>query len=152
MGITPSHQHRVQLFPSSSLLELMVIDSHDLLLCTKSDSQLIVVISNRNSRMTRAIPSQLLTMTLVANKFFKYGLSHYLMSDSILFDNGRKIISQCFASKCIYLDVKEVTTTAYHPKTNVQMKIYNSTLVKRLQLYMVDNKQNWVTLVQPFNY
>lgn len=94
---TKFKRHRqLQLFSRSDRLELIANDFHGLLPRTRSDSQLVIIITDRYSKMTHAILTTKILSTHVAEIIPDNCFMPYLIPDIILSDNGQHVLSKIF--------------------------------------------------------
>lgn len=70
----------------------------------------------------------------------------------VLTDGGVQFTSKFFAALCTMLDVKCLTTTAFHHQTNAQIEEYNCTIVTRRQHYVAKIQSDWNKYLQPPTY
>lgn len=85
-GTLPKFKLQLQFFPASSLLELVPIDNLGALPCTVSGNQYVIVMTDRYSKLARAMPSDKTSSPNVANLFFDswvvpYGIPAYIQTD-----------------------------------------------------------------------
>lgn len=83
MGTLFRHEHKFELFRATSALKFVLIYILGEIQRTASDNHLMVIISERYSKLTRAIPTTKITSTQVANIFFtNWIISHYFLITS----------------------------------------------------------------------
>lgn len=145
-------QEPVAGIPALGLLEFIAIEVLRPLPRTTSGNQYAIVITDRYSKVTRAIPTSKTASTHAANIFFEHWVIPYGIPKYLLTDNGPQFTSKFFAMICSLLGVKHLTTTAYHPQTKGQVEHYNKTIVTRLRHYVAEHQRDWDTLVQPLTY
>lgn len=135
-GTHYKHQKHLRLFPASGPLEFVAIDIRGRLPKTKKGNLFVVMATDRFSKLTRAVPvtqnhgaahGQVLLDCLVT----PYGIPSYQLTDI-----GLQFVAKLFESVRVFLGVKQLTTTAYHPKINGQSECYNKTIVVRLSHYV----------------
>lgn len=85
---------------------------------TKQLSECILVTTKCCSHLTSAIPTSKMTSTHLANHFFAYWLVPYGIPTYLSIDNNVQLISKSPATLCISLDVKQITSTAYHSQSS----------------------------------
>jgi len=112
----------------------------------------VIVITDRYSKLTRAIPVASITAPHVASIFVDHWVIPYGIPEQILSDNGKQFVSKFFAALCAFLGAKLTTTTAYHPQCNGQTERYNKTIIARLRHYVDEHQSDWDEFVQPLTY
>lgn len=79
----------------------------------------------------------------VETAFFKSWIITYGIENDLLPDNSPQFVGKLFAAVCLFLGLKQLTKTAYHPQTNLQTEKYNKTIVPRLQNYVAEHQSDW---------
>lgn len=84
----------------------------------KSRNQHVIVLTDRHTKLTRAIyvttvPSPIALAVIVDNWVIPYGILTYLLTDT-----GPQFMPKIIAVATVCLDVKHLTTTAFHLQTN----------------------------------
>ena len=151
-GTQYTKQKHLRLFPANGPLEFVAMDILGPLPKTKQGNQFVVVLTDRYSKLTRAIPTGKTTATTVATIFVDHWVIPYGIPNYVLTDNGPQFVAKFFASVCLALGVKHVTTTAYHPRTNGQTERFNRTIVTRLRHYVGEHQDDWDLYVQLLTY
>jgi transposase InsO family protein len=72
----------------------------------------------------------------VARAFVDQWVYVYGPPVSLLTDNGPQVIAKFFQAACAELGISKVFTTAYHPRTNGQVELYNRTILAALRAYV----------------
>ena len=151
-GTRFTYQKYLKLFPAAGPLEFVGMDLLGPFPKSKKGYLYILVITDRFSKMTRAIPMRSTTAASVAQAFldnwvYPYGVPSYLVTD-----NGPQFASKFFEAVCTMLGVQHYLTTAYHPQTNGQSERFNRTILDRLRHYVADHQADWDEFVQPLVY
>ena len=151
-GVRRKKQHKTRLFPPTGPLQDVAMDLLGPLPKTRLGNQYVLVITDRFSKLTRAIPMAKTTAPFIAAVFLNNWIMPYGIPDTILTDNGSQFIAEFFKTVCHILGVRRKTTTAYHPQTNGQAERYNKTIAKRLRHYVSEHQNDWDQYVQPLTY
>lgn len=140
------HKRSLQLFPLSGSLDFVAIDILRQLSKTTSKNRYVVVITDRYSKLTRAIMSSKTALAHIVNTFLDQRIIPYGIRSFILTDNRSQIVSKVFATLCGLLGVKHLTTTASCPQTNSQAEQFNKTVATRLRHFVGEHQQHWIDL------
>ena len=151
-GLLHKKQHKTKVFPPSGPLDDIAMDLLGPLPQTRNGNQFILVITDRYSKLARAIPMNKTTAPFVAAAVLNNWIFCYGIPNTILTDNGTQFISEFFKTVCHIMGIRRKTTTAYHPQTNGQAERYNKTLATRLRHYVADHQRDWDKFVQPLTY
>lgn len=146
------HSGWLKLFPATRPLEFVSIDILGPLRRTKDGNENLLVITDRYSKLTRAVPLRSTTAHAVAQAFcdhwvFAYGPPAYLLSD-----NGQQFTAKHFQAVCQTLGIKNLFTAAYHPQTNGQAERYNRTILAALRAYVADHLDDWDRFAGALSY
>lgn len=101
------HQRQLQPFPPSGLLESIAIGILGAYPRTKSGKQYIYIITDRYTKLTRAVLAANKLSTHVADIHSNHSVFPCQIPDFILSDEGQTFVSKHFISLCDCLDVKE---------------------------------------------
>ena len=151
-GTLRRHQKKLTLFPAAGPLEFVAMDLFGPLPKTAHGNKHILVITDRFTKMCRAIPLRTAQAPQVAQAFLDSWVYPYGVPDTLLTDNGPQFTAKFFESVCGLLGIRHVLTTAYHPQTNGQAERFNRTLGTRLRHYVTEHQRDWDEFVQPLTY
>lgn len=137
------HLKKVQLFPATEPLEILLVNILGPLSKAKSGIQLQVVLTDGFTKLTRSISVFQLasispTTVLVYNEVIPCGVPINLLTN-----NGQQFVSQFFAIAPVRLFIEHFTTTAYHSQTNGRVERFNLAVVAHLRHYIGDHKKYW---------
>jgi len=134
-------------FPPTEPLTDLCMDLLGPLPRTAAGNEHLLVIVERFSKMTRAIPLQRIDAEAIAAAFLDHSVAAYGPPATVLSDNGPQLRSTFFQGVCSLLGVSNRYFTTYHPQTNVQVERYNRTIVVQLRTYVVEHQDRWNELV-----
>jgi transposase InsO family protein len=132
----------MNVFPPDGPLEFVAMDILGPFPISQSGSRYILVISDRFSKLSVAVPLPDQTATTVAQVLIDLWLVYYRAPLVILTDNGSNFASKFFGDITNMLGVKHVYTSAYRPSTNGQVERFNSTLADTL-VVLTNKKRDW---------
>lgn len=135
----PTHQRQLQPYLPATPLEFVAVDILGLLPKTKTSSGFIIVMTNRCSKLTRAIPTKKTTATDVAHILVEDWAVPYDVPIQLLTNNGPEFAGKFFSAVCARLGTKSMKTATFHPQTNGQTGRYNKTILSRLRHYINEN-------------
>ena len=147
------HASPMKLFPASAPLEFVAIDILGPLNPASQDgNKFVLVITDRFSKLTRAIPMRTITALNVAKEFVQHWICAYGPPKYLLSDNGSQFTSKLFAFVCAQFGIKNLFTAAYHPQTNGQTERFNRTILAGIRSFCQDNLRTWSQYVGPLTY
>ena len=144
--------HPLKLFPAVKPLEDVAIDILGPLPRTENGHRYILVIADRFTKLTQAVPLSSTTAAVVAAAFvdewvFKYGVPRTLLAD-----NGKQFSSQFFRGVSQLLGITNTFTSAYHPQTNGMVERFNRSIVNMLRNYVNDHQDDWDQYVRALTF
>ena len=129
----------LKLFPATAPLQDIAIDILGPLVKANSGCEYLPVITDRYSKLTRAIPMSKISGYTAAKAFCDNWIFVYGPPRSVLSDNGKQFNSKFFQRVCKILGVQNLFTTAYHPQTTGQTERFNRTILSALRHYVADS-------------
>lgn len=99
----------------------------------KSRKRFIVVMIDRFTKWTRAIPVSRIAKPQVAIMVLGNWILLYGIPNVILTNIGKQFTAKIFVLMCAALDAKLVPTTEYHLQCNGQEERFNRTMVAKLR-------------------
>jgi len=103
----------------------------------------VLVICDRFTKLTRAIPLPDATALTVSSAFIDTWVAAYGIPDSVLTDNGPQFASVYYPGVLGFLGIASNYTSPYHPQNNGQVERYNRTLVRQLRCYVAVHQTEW---------
>lgn len=110
----------LRLLPATEPLDSVAKDILGPLPRIADGNQYNAVITNRFSKLTRAIPTSAISWTLLANVFFENWIISFRIPSYLLTINGPQFVTTFFPSIRSYLGITHSTFTVYNPQTNGQ--------------------------------
>jgi len=133
----------MRLFPATEPFEALTTVLLDPLPRTPEGYEYILVICDRFTKVTRAIPLKDISALDVLSAFFDTWVASYGIPDSVLPDNGPKFAAVLWQGVLKALGIDTNYATAYHPQTNGKVERFSKTLVKQLRHYVSDHVVTW---------
>ena len=148
-----THSAPLKLFPAQKPLEFVAIDILGPLERAAVDgSRYILVMTDRFSKLTKAVPLKKITAHKVAQAFLEHWCFNYEFPAILLSDNGSQFTAALFKTVCTELGIRQLFTTAYHPQTNGQVERFNRTILAGIRAFRADNPKYWPELVPMLTY
>ncbi len=96
---------------------------------SKSTRPHILIILNEYSKYAEAIPLLNQEATTIAKVFFRKWILRYGPPEELISDRGSNFLSKFFLHLCDLLNIRKITTAAYHPQGNranecMQQRLY----------------------------
>lgn len=110
----------------------------------------ILVIVCRFTKLVRAIPIPRDDAETVLAAFFDVWVTLYGPSDTLLTDIWPQLTSLFFRGGGRMMGIQNLTSTAYHPKTQGQVKRYNRNIVAQIRAHIADHYETWDELMSAF--
>jgi len=100
---------------------------------TAAGNEHLLVVVDRCSKMTRAIPLERIDADTIAAAFLDYWVAAYGPPVTVLSDNGPQFRSTLFRGVFSLPGISNRYSTTYHPHVNGQVDRYNRTVVRQLR-------------------
>ena len=133
----------MKLFPALEPFSGLAMDLLDPLTTSRGGHKHVLVICDRFTKLTRAIPLRDATALTVSSAFIDTWVAAYGIPDSVLTDNGPQFASVYYQGILGLLGIASNYTSPYHPQTNGQVERYNRTLVRQLRCYIAEHQKEW---------
>lgn len=108
---------KLRLFPAAQPFASLSMDILGPLPETSSGNLYLLIIRDRFTKFTRAIPLATITAVDVSSALCECWIAAYGPPDSLLTDNGPQFASVFFEGVCGLMGIKNLYTTTYHPQT-----------------------------------
>jgi len=131
----------MKLFPALEPFSGLAMDLPGPLTTSRGGHKHVLVICDRFTKLTRAIPLRDATALTVSSAFIDTWAAAYGIPDSVLTDNGPQFASVYYQGILGLLDIASKYTSPYHPQTNGQVERYNRTLVRQLRCYIAEHQK-----------
>jgi len=133
----------MKLFAADEPFSGLAMDLLGPLPTSKGGHKHVLVICDRFTKLTRAIPLREATALTVASAFIDAWVAAYGIPDSVLTDTGPQFASVYYQGILGLLGIASNYTSPYHPQTNGQVERYNLTLVRQLRCYVAEHQSDW---------
>lgn len=140
--VTPMQQ-----FPPDGPNELVALDILGPLPPTSAGNVYIAVLSDRFTKLSRAIALPDVDAITIVRVFVDHWVSAYGVPECLLTDNGSSLTSKFWTRAVGLLGVKPLRTAHYDPQTNGQGERFNRTLVNILKSNVADHTETWDSLL-----
>lgn len=137
----------MRLFPATEPFSALAVDLLGPLTRTPEGYEYLLVICDRFTKLTRAVPLKTTTAMDVVSSIIDVWVASYGIPDSILSDNGPQFASILYQGVMSMLGVTINYATPYHPQTNGQVERFNKTLVRQLRHYVSEHVITWARYV-----
>ena len=144
--------NHMRLFPATTPLESVAIDILGPLPKSVDGHLFLLVIVDRFTKLTQAIPLKSIRAYDVAVAFVNEWVFKYGSPQTLLSDNGSQFVSEFFMKVCEVLSVENTFTSTYHPQTNGQAERFNRSLTAMLRCYVEDHPTDWCRYVRALCY
>lgn len=142
-------KRRLQLFHACCPLEFITLTIFRLLPPAANGNWYKIVMTDRVSKLTRAMQTVKTSSPHVANVFSDSRIVFYSITAHVVTDNGVRFTTKLYAMLCTMLGVEHLTTTAYYHQTNEQAKQNICKIETRLWHYVAENQNDCDKYVQP---
>ena len=137
------HTNHLKLFPAEEPLHAISMDILGPLPRTERGKRILLVITDRFSKLTAVVPLRTTNAYSVAIAFCEAWIFKYGPPESVLTDKGKQFASSFFLSVCRLLRLSNVYTSAYHLQANGQAERYNRTLQNMLMCFVEEQQDSW---------
>ena len=134
---------KLKLFPATFPLESVALDYIGPLPKSYRGNNHLLVITDRYTKLTRTVPLKNPSAKTTARAFCDFWAFVYGPPVTLLSDNGGHFVAKFFQDVCLTMGVKNLYTTAYHPRTNGQTERFNRTILSALRHYVNDDHRDW---------
>jgi len=137
------HASTMKLFPALERFSGPAMDLLGPLTTSRGGHKHELVIRDRFTKVTRAIPLLDATALTVSSAFMDACVAAYGIPDSVLTDNGPQFASFYYQGILGLLGIASNYTSPYDPQTNGQVERYHRTLVRQLRCYIAEHQKEW---------
>jgi len=110
---------------------------------TAAGNKHLLVIVDRFTKMTRAIPVQRIDAETKRAAVLDNWVAAFRPPATVLSDNGSQFRCTLFQVICSLLGISNRHSTTYHTQMNGQVERYNRTIVKQLRTFVEDHQDRW---------
>lgn len=140
------------LFPASGAFEFISIDIFEPFSNTDQSNQYTLAITNRYSKLTRAVLMPKIAALQTVNLFADHWLTLFDKPVCLAINNKTQFVSSFFAAPRGLLRIKREAITAYRPQTNNQGQRFSKTIHTCLWHYGAEHQNDWDTFLQQLPY
>jgi len=137
------HTSTLKLFPALEPFSGLEMDLLGPLTASRGGHKHVLVICDRFTKLTRAIPLRDATALTVSSAFIDTWLAAYGIPYSVLTDNGPQFASVYYQGILGLLGIASNYTSPYRSQTNGQVERYNRTLVRQLRCNIAEHQKEW---------
>lgn len=94
--------------------------------------------TNHYPKLTREMPTSETSVMHIVNIFRDHWLNSYGIPVYLLTNSTTQFVSKCFPTMSALIEVKLLTTTAYHPQTNDQTEQFNNAILTGIRYCVVE--------------
>jgi len=135
------------LFPATMPFQDIAVDLYGPLARTAAGHLLILVITDRFTKLVRALPIDGTTAVDCASVVLDYWVAAYGPPDRLLSDGGPQFTSHFWGQVCNLLSIEPKVTSPSHPETNGQTERFNHTMHTILNQYVAEHPRSWDQLL-----
>jgi len=125
----------------------IAVDLYGPLALTAAGHRFILVITDRFTKLVRALPMDGITAVDCASAVLDYWVAAYGPPDRLLSDGGPQFTSHFWGQVCSLLSIEPKVTAPSHPQTNGQTERFNRTMHTILNHYAADHSRSWDQLL-----
>jgi transposase InsO family protein len=125
------------------IFETVGIDFVGPMKTTKRGNRYILVLSEYSTKWVEAFPTKDCDALTVARILVEDIICRFGAPRRLLSDRGAAFLGHVVRAACALLDVKKVSTSAYHPETDGLTERFNGTLTTMLSHYTSENQDDW---------
>ena len=137
------HTSTMRLFPALEAFSGLAMDLLGPLIPSRGGHKHVLVICDRFTNLTQAIPLRDATALTVSSAFIGAWVDGYGILDSVLTDNGPQSASEYYQGILGLLGIAPNYTSPYHPQTIGQVERCNRTLERKLRCYIGEHQKEW---------
>jgi len=134
-------------FPATMPFQDISVDLYGPLARTAAGHRFILVITDRFTKLVRALPMDGTTAVDCASAVLDYWVAAYGPPDRLLSDGGPQFTSHFWGRVCNLLSIEPKVTSPSHPQTNGQTKRFNRTIHTILNHYLAEHPRSWDQLL-----
>jgi len=133
----------MRLFPATEPFAALAIDVLGPFPRSPEEYECILVICDRFTKVTRAVPLKDISALDVLSAFLDTWVASYGIPDSVLSENGPQVAAVLWKGVLKALGIDTNYATPYHPQTIGQVERFHKALVMQLRHYVSDQLVMW---------
>jgi transposase InsO family protein len=99
-------------------------------------NRFLVVMRDRFSNFTDTVPFRTKAELVASKAFFELWMFCYEPPRHVISDNEPQFAAKFFQAVCRGIGIEKVFYSAFHPRTNWQVELFNQTIVNSLRGYL----------------
>lgn len=140
---TPNRNHELLTIPTTEPLEIVGFDLMGPFPTSKRGNRYILVFTDHFTKWVEIFAISRIDALTIAQIFVEQIVLRLGTPKMILSDRGKPLIGQVMKHGEDLLQIKQITTSAYHPQTNGLTERFNKTLVTILSMFVSNNQNDW---------
>jgi len=136
------------LFPATMPFQDIAVDLYWPLARTAAGHRFILVITDRFTKLVRALPMDGTTAVDCASAVLDYWVAAHGPPDRLLSDGGPQFTSHFWGQVCNLLSIEPKVMSPSHPQTNGQTERFNRTMHTNLNPYVAEHPRSWDQLLR----
>jgi len=133
----------LNLFPATMPFQDIGVDLYGPLARTAAGRRFILVITDRFTKLVRALLMDGTTAVDCASAVLDYWVAAHGPPDRLLSDGGRQFTSHFLGQMCNLVSIEPKVTAPTHPQTNGQTERFNRTMHTILNHYVAEHPRSW---------
>ena len=120
----------------------VIIDCVGPLPRTRSGNQYLLTIMCASTRFPEAIPLRNIKAKTISNALLKF-FTTFGLPKCVQSDQGSNFMSNLFQQVLYELDIRQVSSSAYHPESQGALERFHQTLKTMMKTYCFENEKEW---------
>ena len=144
-GPIPSKHAPMQVLRSGFPMERIAVDIAGPV--SNKGNKYILVVQDYFTKWVECFPMANMEAGTVAKIVVEEVVTKFGIPNKIHSDQGRQFESELFKEMCKLLQIEKTRTTAYHPKSDGMVEMFNRTLASMISMFVDENHSDWDELL-----